>query len=220
MPPGGAQGRQRQHRQVAGAHSANPAQAAAPAFCASHGVRARIPGRPVGDLPWSPRLADYDQHGNLHDDTKLAARPASAATCGFMDNAARCPQPHRANHHRSGQLMRYQSGQLDASAHSSSAGKRSRLPPRSRHCCLPRRTRRSRAWQAGRMAAAVAVTAFRLLVPQPRFERSICSIFRRPTSWKLGVRSRSSRSETHGILHAAEDMEFIGVAADRQQKLR
>ena len=27
---------------------------------------------------------------------------------GFVENAARCPQPHRPNHHRSGQLMRYE----------------------------------------------------------------------------------------------------------------
>src|SRR5260370_31196333 len=25
--------------------------------------------------------------------------------CGFLDNAVRCPQPHRVNHHKSGQLM-------------------------------------------------------------------------------------------------------------------
>jgi hypothetical protein len=52
------------------------------------------------------RLAGHDQDGNLRDDTKLVVRPAYAAF-GFVDNAARCPQPHGVNHHRSGQLMRY-----------------------------------------------------------------------------------------------------------------
>jgi len=33
--------------------------------------------------------------------------PLRQPAYGFMDNAARCPQPHRPHHHRSGQLMRY-----------------------------------------------------------------------------------------------------------------
>jgi transposase len=54
------------------------------------------------------RLADYDAQGHRCDDatgclTRFASRPD-----GFVDNAARCPQPHRPNHHhRSGQLRRY-----------------------------------------------------------------------------------------------------------------
>jgi hypothetical protein len=34
-------------------------------------------------------------------------KPLRQPACGFVDNAACCPQPHRPNHHRSGQLMRY-----------------------------------------------------------------------------------------------------------------
>ena len=34
--------------------------------------------------------------------------PLRQPACGFVDNAARCPQPHRHNHNRSGQLMRYE----------------------------------------------------------------------------------------------------------------
>jgi hypothetical protein len=34
--------------------------------------------------------------------------PLRQPACGFVDNAARCPQPHRPNHHRIGQLMRYE----------------------------------------------------------------------------------------------------------------
>jgi len=33
--------------------------------------------------------------------------PLRQPACGFVDNAARCPQPHRLHRHRSGQLMRY-----------------------------------------------------------------------------------------------------------------
>ena len=34
--------------------------------------------------------------------------PLRQPACGFVDNAPRCPQPHRPNHHRSGQLTRYE----------------------------------------------------------------------------------------------------------------
>jgi hypothetical protein len=34
--------------------------------------------------------------------------PLRQPACGFVDNAVRCPQPHMPNHHRSGQLMRYE----------------------------------------------------------------------------------------------------------------
>jgi hypothetical protein len=34
--------------------------------------------------------------------------PLRQPACGFVDNAARCPQPHRRNQNRSGQLMRYE----------------------------------------------------------------------------------------------------------------
>jgi hypothetical protein len=33
--------------------------------------------------------------------------PLRQPSCGFVDKATRCPQPHGRNHHRSGQLMRY-----------------------------------------------------------------------------------------------------------------
>jgi transposase len=34
--------------------------------------------------------------------------PLRQPACGFVDNATHCPQPHRPNHNRSGQLMRLQ----------------------------------------------------------------------------------------------------------------
>src|ERR1700731_4935054 len=34
--------------------------------------------------------------------------PLRQPACGFVNNATRCPQPHRPNHNRSGQLMRYE----------------------------------------------------------------------------------------------------------------
>jgi hypothetical protein len=41
------------------------------------------------------RLADYDAQGNPRDHTKLARKPLWQPGCGFVDNAARCPQPHK-----------------------------------------------------------------------------------------------------------------------------
>jgi hypothetical protein len=41
-----------------------------------------------------------------------------------------------------------------------------------------------------------------------------------PNFLEIGRQIEICRRETHGILHAAEDMELIGVAADRQHKLR
>ena len=49
--PGGAPGRQRQHRQMARPQPANPAKPAAAAFCARHRARARVSRRPPGGLP-------------------------------------------------------------------------------------------------------------------------------------------------------------------------
>lgn len=53
------------------------------------------------------RQADCDRQGNRGDDAKLAARAAVAARLWICGQRARCPQPHRPNHHRSGQSMRY-----------------------------------------------------------------------------------------------------------------
>jgi len=65
------------------------------------------------------RLAGYRPDGTLIEKgaaTRSTAEVRSAATpglrrgrlCGFVDNAARCPQPHRANSNSSGHLMCYE----------------------------------------------------------------------------------------------------------------
>jgi hypothetical protein len=79
----------------------------------AHFVRAtvRVHDYPDGHLAifhGPHRLADYDPQGKPCNDAKLAAEPLRQPACGFVDNAARCPQPHRHNHNRSGQLMRYE----------------------------------------------------------------------------------------------------------------
>jgi hypothetical protein len=66
-------GRQRQYRQVARSHPADPAEPTAAAFCARHGARARIPDGRLATFHGPHRLADYDPEGKLCDSTKLAA---------------------------------------------------------------------------------------------------------------------------------------------------
>jgi hypothetical protein len=46
----GTPGRQRQYRQMARSHRADPAEPAQAAFCARHRARARVPRRAPGDL--------------------------------------------------------------------------------------------------------------------------------------------------------------------------
>ena len=72
----------------------------------AHFVRAtvRVHDYPDGHLAifhGPHRLADYDPQGKPCNDAKLAAEPLRQPACGFVDNAARCPQPHRHNHNRS-----------------------------------------------------------------------------------------------------------------------
>ena len=106
--PGGAPGRQRQHRQMARPEPADPAEPAASRIscaprCACTNTPTAAWRSSTGRIGWpitTPRETRAMMPNWLRE-------PLRQPACGFVDNAPRCPQPHRPNHHRSGQLMRY-----------------------------------------------------------------------------------------------------------------
>jgi hypothetical protein len=55
----------------------------------------------IGWLITTPRETQAMTPNWLREPLRQSAR-------GLADNATRCPQSHRPNHHRSGQLMRYE----------------------------------------------------------------------------------------------------------------
>jgi hypothetical protein len=72
-----------------------------------HFVRAMVrvheyPDGGLAILHGPHRLADYDAQGNL----RWLRKPLRQPGCGFVDNAARRPQPHSHHNQRSGRLMR------------------------------------------------------------------------------------------------------------------
>jgi hypothetical protein len=46
------------------------------------------------------RLADYNPEGKPRMMPNWRHEPLGQPACGFVDNAARCPQPHGHNHHK------------------------------------------------------------------------------------------------------------------------
>ena len=82
------------------------------ACCAPHFVRTtvRIHEYPDGRLAifhGTHRLANCDPRETCAMTPNGLREPLRQPAYGFVDNAPRCPQPHRPLNHRSGQLMRY-----------------------------------------------------------------------------------------------------------------
>ena len=99
--PGDPPGRQRQHRQMAEALLATPAEPAAAALRQGERARARISRRRLAVFLGPNRLADYDARGSLVDDkTKRGVTRFHAGRFG----SRACPGPKPK---RSGQLASY-----------------------------------------------------------------------------------------------------------------
>jgi hypothetical protein len=89
-------------------HPADPAEPIQAALCARHGAVHEYPTGArrcfTGHIGW-PITTSRETYATAPN---WPREPLRQPACEFVDNAVRCPQPHRPNHHRSGRLMRHQ----------------------------------------------------------------------------------------------------------------
>ena len=107
--PGGASGRQRQHRDVPSPAAANPAEPAARALRQGAREGAPIPRRHIRDLPRPALSRSLRSQRRNHGLTNCRLNPLGGEPVDGVDKSTTCPpRPQENKSRRSGHLMCYQ----------------------------------------------------------------------------------------------------------------